>query len=70
MKTFHVLEPHVDGTKLYSPDGENNTREADENEVKHLVDLGILSTEKPKGKAEGGAPANKAEGKAPANKTA
>lgn len=53
MPKYHVVEPHVDGTKYYSPDGENNTREGDEAELKHLVDLGVLSTEKPKAKADG-----------------
>lgn len=67
MKTFYAHEPHVDGTTKYEP---GDKREADENEVKHLVDLKVLGTEPPvKAKAEGGAPANKAEGK-PANKAA
>lgn len=66
MKTFYAQEPHVDGTTLYQP---GDKREADENEVKHLVDLKVLGTEPPeKAKAEG-APSNKAEGK-PANKAA
>ncbi|MCI1143148.1 hypothetical protein MOP88_13955 [Sphingomonas sp. WKB10] len=65
MKTFYALEPHVDGTTKYAP---GDKREADENEVKHLIDLKVLGTEPPaKEKAEGAAPANKAEGK-PANK--
>lgn len=67
MKTFYALEPHLDGTTTYQPGDE---READEHEVQHLVDLGVLSPEKPKAKAEGGADQNKAEGKAPANKSA
>lgn len=65
MKTFYVLEPHVDGTKTYL---RGDKREADEHEVRHLVDLKTLS-ETPPEKSEP-APANKAEGKAPANKAA
>ena len=52
MTLFYALEPHIDGTKTYAPGDE---READENEVKHLVDLKVLSTEKPKAKAEAAA---------------
>lgn len=63
MKTFYALEPHVDGTTQY---GIGDKRDADENEVKHLIDLGVLGDKPPK-KSES-APANKAEGKAPANK--
>lgn len=48
MKKFHVLEPHVDGSKTYNVGDE---READEHEVQHLVLLKVLSTEKPKRKA-------------------
>lgn len=62
---FYALEPHVDGTTKYEI---GDPREADENEVKHLVELGVLSTEKPKGaKSEGAADRNKAE-PAPSNK--
>ena len=67
MKTFYAQEPHVDGTTLYQP---GDKREADENEVKHLIDLKVLGDKPPeKAKDEGAAPANKAEGK-PANKAA
>jgi len=45
MKTFYVLEPHVSGTTKHQP-GEK--READENEVKHLVELGVLGEKPPK----------------------
>lgn len=45
MKTFYVQEPHVDGTKIYNP---GDKREADENEVKHLVDLKVLGDKPPK----------------------
>lgn len=45
MKTFYAQEPHLDGTKLYNP---GDKREADENEVKHLVDLKILGDKPPK----------------------
>lgn len=45
MKTFYVQEPHLDGTKLYSP---GDKREADENDVKHLVDLKVLGDKPPK----------------------
>ena len=48
MKTFYAHEPHVDGTTTYQP---GDKREADENEVKHLVELGVLG-EKPPAKAE------------------
>jgi hypothetical protein len=44
MKTFYVQEPHVDGTTRYSP---GDKREADENEVKHLVDLKVLGDKPP-----------------------
>ena len=39
MKTFYVLEPHLDGTTKYSP---GDKRDADENDVKHLIDLNVL----------------------------
>ena len=79
MKTFYAQEPHVDGTTLYNP-GEK--READENDVAHLVQLGVLGDKPPKiakpgkaetnpaNKAEGAADENKAEGAADANKAA
>lgn len=67
MKTFYALEPHVDGTTKYAP---GDKREADEHDVKHLVDLKVLGSEPPaKAKAEAAPLANKAEGK-PANKAA
>jgi hypothetical protein len=44
MKTFYVQEPHVDGTTKYQP---GDKREADENEVKHLVDLKVLGDKAP-----------------------
>lgn len=65
MKTFYAQEPHLDGTTKYEP---GDKREADEHEVRHLVDLKVLG-EKPPAKAEEPV-ANKAEGKAPANKSA
>lgn len=49
MKTFYALEPHVDGTKQYAV---GDKREADENDVKHLVDLKVLS-DKPPAKGKG-----------------
>lgn len=65
MKTFYAHEPHVSGTTRFEV---GDKREADENEVQHLVDLKVLG-DKPPAKAE--APLeNKAEGKAPANKSA
>lgn len=45
MKTFYAQEPHLDGTKLYNP---GDKREADENDVKHLVDLKVLGDKPPK----------------------
>lgn len=45
MKTFYVQEPHVSGTTLYSP---GDKREADENDVQHLVDLKVLGDKPPK----------------------
>lgn len=45
MKTFYALEPHVNGTTKYAV---GDKREADENEVKHLVDLKVLSDTPPK----------------------
>lgn len=68
MSKFYVLEPHVAGTTTYSPGDE---REAEETDVAHLVELKVLTGEKPKGwkaKAEGAAAQNKAEGGADANK--
>lgn len=53
MKTFYVQEPHLDGTKLYNP---GDKREADENDVKHLVDLKVLGDKPPKKAAEKPAP--------------
>jgi hypothetical protein len=44
MKTFYAQEPHLDGTTLYQP---GDTREADENDVKHLVDLKVLGDKPP-----------------------
>lgn len=62
MKTFYAQEPHVDGTTIYNP---GDKREADENEVKHLVDLKVLGDKPPEG-AKAGKPeladANKAQG--------
>lgn len=45
MKTFYALEPHVNGTTKYAV---GDKREADENEVKHLVDLKVLGDKPPK----------------------
>ena len=45
MKTFYVHEPHVNGTTAYAV---GDKREADENEVKHLVDLKVLGDKPPK----------------------
>ncbi|MEG3084008.1 hypothetical protein U1707_10180 [Sphingomonas sp. PB2P12] len=44
MKTFYAQEPHLDGTTLYQP---GDKREADENEVKHLVELNVLGDKPP-----------------------
>jgi hypothetical protein len=44
MKTFYAQEPHLNGTTLYQP---GDKREADENEVQHLVDLKVLGAEPP-----------------------
>jgi len=44
MKTFYAQEPHLDGTTLYQP---GDKREADENDVKHLVDLKVLGDKPP-----------------------
>lgn len=42
MKKFEVLETHL-GDKLYKPgDPETGTRMAEPDEVRHLVDLGVL----------------------------
>lgn len=50
MKTFYAHEPHVDGTKTYAV---GDKRDADENEVQHLVELKVLGEKPPKGaKAE------------------
>ena len=65
MKTFYAHEPHVSGTTRFEV---GDKREADENEVKHLVDLNVLG-DKPPAKSEA-APANKSEGRPPANKAA
>lgn len=54
MKTFYAQEPHLDGTKLYNP---GDKREADENDVKHLVELKVLGDKPPaKAKAASGKP--------------
>ena len=44
MKTFYAHEPHLAGTTLYQP---GDKREADENEVQHLVDLKVLGDKPP-----------------------
>jgi len=44
MKTFYALEPHLDGATLYQP---GDKREADENDMKHLVDLKVLGDKPP-----------------------
>ena len=83
-KTYDVLRDHIGGDgKLYSPRGANNTREANPNEVAHLVPQTLRekpadeakkdAPEKPaaKPKAEAkpkAAPAVKAETGAPENK--
>ncbi|WP_260597821.1 hypothetical protein [Sphingomonas endolithica] len=46
MTTFYAHEPHLDGTTLYQT---GDKREADENDVKHLVDLKVLGDKPPKG---------------------
>lgn len=70
MKTFYAQEPHVDGTTQYKP---GDKRVADENDVAHLVGLGVLGDKPPKGAATGDkgetTPANKTE-TVPANGTA
>lgn len=45
MKKFYALEPHVAGTTRYNV---GDVREADENEVQHLVELKILGDKAPK----------------------
>lgn len=65
MKTFYAQEPHVDGTTIYNP---GDKRDADENEVKHLVDLKVLGDKPPKGVKAGKPdvnPANKGDGAGP-----
>lgn len=59
---FNVNRPHL-GDKMYLP---GDTREANEADVKHLINKGVLSASS-SGKAEH-APANKAEKAAPKNK--
>jgi hypothetical protein len=49
MKTFYALEPHLDGTTLYKP---GDKREADENDVKHLIDMKVLGDKPPKAAKE------------------
>lgn len=41
MKKYKVMREHL-GDVLYSPAGPNDTREAPENEVKHLIERGVL----------------------------
>lgn len=54
MPKYYALEPHVSGTTLFAI---GDTREVDdENDVKHLVDLGVLSKTKPKADEPKGAP--------------
>ena len=65
MKTFYAREPHVDGAVRYEP---GMAREVDEQEVRHLVELGVLGDQPPAAAKAEKAPANKAEGPAPANK--
>ncbi len=48
MKTFYAHEPHVAGTTLYNP---GDKREADENDVGHLLKLGVLGDKPPKATA-------------------
>ncbi len=63
MKTFYAQEPHLDGTTLYNP---GDKREADENDVRHLIDLKVLGDKPPKKAIDyeadklGGKPLNKA----------
>ncbi len=45
MKKFYVLDPHVAGTTRYDV---GETREADENDVQHLVELKVLGDKAPK----------------------
>ncbi|WP_370308330.1 hypothetical protein [Sphingobium abikonense] len=49
MTTFYVQEPHLDGTTMYQP---GDKREADENDVKHLIDLKVLGDKTPKAAKE------------------
>lgn len=63
MKTYDVLRQHL-GDKQYWA---GETREANEADVKHLVDKGVLREAKAKAET---APANKAEKAAPKNKSA
>jgi len=44
MKKYYVLQPHVAGTTIYAI---GDRREADENDVQHLVELGVLGDKKP-----------------------
>ncbi|MGY3609922.1 MULTISPECIES: hypothetical protein [unclassified Bradyrhizobium] len=61
---FYVMRQHI-GDKPYA---KGDIREADETEVKHLVEAGVLSKDPPKAKGEV-KPKNKAEA-APKNKAA
>jgi uncharacterized protein involved in exopolysaccharide biosynthesis len=44
MKNFYVLQPHVAGNDKYAV---GDRRLADENEVQHLIELGVLGDKKP-----------------------
>lgn len=44
MATYYVQEPHLNGTKIYQP---GDKREADESDVKHLIDLKVLGDKPP-----------------------
>ncbi|MFK0338719.1 hypothetical protein ACIQT7_15735 [Agrobacterium deltaense] len=63
MKTYEVLRQHL-GDKMYMP---GDVREADQGEVQHLIDRGVLRETKPKAEP---ALANKAVKAAPKNKSA
>lgn len=60
---FQVIRQHF-GDRQYMP---GDTREANEVDVKHLIDAGVLR--KVREKAESAAPMNKAERRAPRDKS-
>jgi hypothetical protein len=73
MKTYRVLRDHIgDEGKLYSPHGESSTREANPNDVAHLVGKTLELIEDAPAPADAPAatkaPAKKSETAAPENK--